>query len=300
MARKMAWSSLPANAPSFHVFRRDDAVVRTLQGSQVAVHEYRMAYDNILEANRRERYEHEREKLLLEEELRAIFLAKAEADRLLKGQISGLQAGLRASEQAFSELDAEHQRLQHTSSTVTNELRERVDTLQQTVAQLQAEGHALQSELTAVQADAALKDAAMQQVADLQSAIAALQQRAQHLVSGLQRDKTLAEHRVAQLSSNLAATQQQLAREAAARVSLDDIAGRLARERQQLTAALELERLINEPLRHSHYATTTTLSHMMRSPVAPTVKNRASPDRRPAAQHRHHQPHQPLAPPHSP
>jgi hypothetical protein len=62
MAR-MTWSSSTANPPAFHIFRRDDAVVRTLQGSQVAVHEYRMAYDNILEASRREREEHERDKL---------------------------------------------------------------------------------------------------------------------------------------------------------------------------------------------------------------------------------------------
>ncbi|EFJ43544.1 hypothetical protein VOLCADRAFT_96355, partial [Volvox carteri f. nagariensis] len=225
------------------------------------------------------------------------------------GQISGLHAGLRASEEAYSELDAEHQRLRHASTEVTNELLQRVDSLQQTVAGLQTESQSLQKELTSVQAEAALKDAAMHQVAQLQSSMSALQQRASQLVADLKQRKNKAEKHAAELSNHLSAAQQQLAQEIAARTSNDDYVRRLAWERQQLASALELERLINEPLRHTSYAVSTTLAHVMRSPVAATVADRASPDRHmnriPHLQQQQHpycnlQLPKPLVPPYSP
>lgn len=61
----MTWSSLSASSPAFHAYRRDDAVIRTLQGSQVAVHEYRTAYDNLLAASKLERDDLARDKLRL-------------------------------------------------------------------------------------------------------------------------------------------------------------------------------------------------------------------------------------------
>ena len=56
--------------------------------------------------------------------------------------------------------------------------------------------------------------------------------------------RAAADRHIVELSSDLAATQQQLVQESVARVSSNDTALRLAVERQQLLAALQLERLI--------------------------------------------------------
>lgn len=113
--------------------------------------------------------------LLQEEELQLLAIAKSESDRLLKvcwqscgwrmqpislfymfsllacvpfacskqGQISGLHEGLLASEQAYSELDAEHERLQNSCADFASGLLQRVDTLQQALSGLQVRMYVL-------------------------------------------------------------------------------------------------------------------------------------------------------------
>ncbi|KAG2444671.1 hypothetical protein HXX76_001415 [Chlamydomonas incerta] len=277
MSPSVSWGPMPGgrNVNAFNVFRKDDAVVRALQGSQVALHEYRMAYDNLLQVATADRDDWSKQKLAFQDDLRALAIRNSEAERLFKEQLTSLQDALIRVEQAYAALDAESREKEARSEASIAELMDRALELQDAIDQLQAERLALLQHVAGLQADAALKDAAVARVAELEGAIAALRERAKYLVADLQREKDAAEARIVELAGDLSLTRQQLAEQAAARAASEDAALRLALERQRLAAALELERLINEPLRHTHYATTTTLAHVMRSTAAPTVQQRS-------------------------
>ena len=79
---------------AFNVFRKDDAVVRALQGSQVALHEYRMAYDNLLQVATADRDDWSKQKIAMEDDLRALAIRNSEAERLFKVRYDNIWPGL--------------------------------------------------------------------------------------------------------------------------------------------------------------------------------------------------------------
>ncbi|KAL6751092.1 hypothetical protein V8C86DRAFT_2789817 [Haematococcus lacustris] len=264
----------PLLYPCFQHFSAADSTVRALTQTQVALHEQRSRYEAMLAQSLAQQAESERQRLSQEDSLRALQARSSEAERLYKVNEQQLRVRLDTLLQQLAELGVEHERLQKQSGDQLQLLQDKAAHMAQACQGLQAECSQLQKQLRDAHSSVEARQAAEQRVAELEHSLQAVNTRTQRMLDDLGSKWHAAEAAERQVRQELSRAMSSLVAEEQARVTAQQVAVHAIREHRQMAAALEAERLINEPLRHTHHAS-TTMAHVMRSQAAPLVADRS-------------------------
>ncbi|KAJ9530863.1 hypothetical protein QJQ45_028847 [Haematococcus lacustris] len=310
MKHESQWA--PLLYPCFQHFSATDSTVRALTQTQVALHEQRSLYEAMLAQSLAQQAESERQRSsqvgflsctalygsqgklhycftittlpnLQEDSLRALQARSSEAERLYKVNEQQLRVRLDTLLQQLAELGVEHERLQKQSGDQLQLLQDKAAHMAQACQGLQAECSQLQQQLRDAHSSVEARQAAEQRVAELEHSLQAVNTRTQRMLDDLGSKWHAAEAAERQVRQELSRAMSSLAVEEQARVTAQQVAVHAIREHRQMAAALEAERLIKcrvclpacSEPLRHTHHASTTMAHVMRSQAAPLVADRS-------------------------
>lgn len=241
----------------------------------VELHELRTAFNRLSSQSRMNEEEWSRLKGQMEDKMREMQVLAAENERLFNQKLADMSSDLQEKEEKLSSLAHQHSSLKNASVESIQSLQKSLQDLQKSCDDLELQRKDLQEKLREAEVTDGLRQQAEGRVKELESAIAATRERAKEMIGALQKEKMEAESKNKSLSHDLDNAYEALSYEAGQRQQSDVEAGRLAVESARLSNLLEIERLINAPLRGTTYAS-TTLAHTMRSAASNIISSHST------------------------
>ncbi|GAX82424.1 hypothetical protein CEUSTIGMA_g9852.t1 [Chlamydomonas eustigma] len=268
------WLPKPSSTPTFLRCSSNETTVRALTESQVELFKMKTAYARLSTLAVYRESEWLNRENGLEDEIRQLQVRSAEAERLYNDQLRSLQSAIEENQERLRELQGRHHQLKNSSADTIDGLRRMLQALERTCDELKGESERLKDKLQNAEVTEELKRRAELRAAELESALNATQDKAREMIEGLDKQWRTAGAERDKLAGQLSAASESLNQESERRKMSELEALRLAVDKQKLLTELEIERLINAPLRETNYAA-TTLAHVMRSSAAGSVGQHA-------------------------